>query len=56
MLDMVPELVRENVGSGEISRCTESPLELVEKSEVEVDSLIQGAIEGAHHRLSRTAT
>src|SRR5438046_3168444 len=53
---MVAELVRQNVGASEISCRTESSLELVEEPKIEVDSLIQWAIERTHHRLSSSAT
>src|SRR5678816_3744558 len=46
----MPELVRYHVRLGEVSRCTEALGELVEEAEVEVDMLIDRAIERADLR------
>src|SRR5437868_3400228 len=55
MLDVVPQLVGKHVGLGEIARRAKALLELVEKAQIEVDSLVNRTIERPHCRLCRTA-
>ncbi len=52
-LDVVPDLVADHVGSREVARCLEPPLELAEEREVEVDRLITGTVERAHRGAPR---
>src|SRR3954470_24134490 len=51
MLHMMSELMRDYISLGEISRRSEALPELVKKSEIEVDALIDGTIKRTHSGL-----
>jgi len=51
VLDVVPDLVRDHIGLGEVAGRTEAPRQLVEEIGVEVDAVVVRAIEGPHRRL-----
>src|SRR3954447_10852217 len=53
LLDVVAELMREDVGLGEVARRLEAPVELVEEAEVDVDALVERAVERARLRARR---
>src|SRR6185437_9298530 len=48
--------MRDDVGLGEVTRCLEPAAEFVEESEVEVDLLVERAVEGPGRRARRPAT
>src|SRR5581483_11254868 len=45
VLDVVPDLVRNHIGLGEIARCLEAPLQLGEEAEVQIDAPVSRTIE-----------
>ena len=55
MLDVVPDLMREHVGTGEFPRRAKMLLELVKEPEVEIHALVRRAVERSGRRLSRSA-
>src|SRR5690606_17047910 len=55
-LDMVTDFVRDDIGLRGIAGGTETLIEFAEKTGVEIDALIGGAIKGTHRRLRGTAT
>ena len=55
VLDMVPYLVGDHIGLCKISgRSVLSP-QIIEKTQIQVDFLVTGTIEGPHRRLRKTA-
>jgi len=44
-LDVMPEFVRENISLRELAGCAEAAAQFIEKTEVNIDSLVFGAIE-----------
>ena len=52
---MVPDLVRHDIGLGEVTRGIVTPLEVVEKTQVEIDLLVTRAIERPHRGLPHAA-
>ena len=46
VLDVVADLVRDDIGLGEVARRLEAARQLVEEGRVDVDRLVVGAIEG----------
>src|SRR3954468_8931549 len=55
LLDVVPDLVGEHVGLREVARRLEPPVELVEEAEVDIDPLVERAVEGAGLRAGEPA-
>jgi hypothetical protein len=55
LLDVVPELVRDDVGLRELAAGAELARELVEEAEVDVHLLVFGAVEGARRRVAQAA-
>src|SRR3954447_7333895 len=53
LLDVVAELVRDHVGLGEVAGGLEASVELVEEAEVDVDPLIEWAVERPGLRAGR---
>ncbi len=52
---MVPDLVRHDIGVGEVAAAAEPPAHLLEEDRVEIDLLVGRAVERAHRRLRRAA-
>ena len=52
VLHVVPDLVRDDVGLGEVAGRAEAPIQLVEELEIEIDLLIAGTVERAHGALA----
>ena len=55
VLDMVADLMRDDIGLGEVARRAEALAELLEEAGVEVHALVRRAVEGPHCGLGRTA-
>src|SRR5688500_3526727 len=51
VLNVVAELVRHDIGTREVASCSEATFQLIEKTEIEVNSLVEGAVERPHRRL-----
>ena len=54
-LHVMADLVRDHVGLGEVARCLEAVLQLPVEVEVDVDLVIERAIERPHRRLAGAA-
>ena len=52
----MPDLVRDDVGLGEVARRAEALIELLEEREVEIDLAVGGAVERPHRRLAERRT
>ena len=48
---MVPDLVGENVGGGQVAGRSETGPELLEELEVEIDPIVERAVVGTHPRV-----
>jgi hypothetical protein len=56
VLDMVPDLVRQNVRLRKITCCSKSAMKLVEECKVDVDPLVGRAVKRPHRRLTDSAS